>query len=166
MPRVPHLIRAIVNEPHCTPGTRLSLLNVLQEWAVDHGKCIFLLNGMAGTGKSTITRTFAHELFDQSRLGAGIFLSRVTGDLGRAAKFISTIACQLANVSPIIKKYICEAITQHGNITRQGIRNHGKVLILRPLARLSVQSTLTLTLVADALDECENEEDIGSSAIY
>lgn len=28
-------------EPHCIPGTRLSLLNVLQEWAVDHGKFIF-----------------------------------------------------------------------------------------------------------------------------
>lgn len=149
-------------EPHCTPGTRLSLLKVLQEWTVNHGKCIFWLNGMAGTGKSTIARTFAHELFDQSRLGASFFFSRGTGDLGHAAKFVSTIACQLANVSPLIKKYICEAITQHGNVTRQGLRNQWKELILRPLARLSRQSTFTLTLVVDALDECEHEEDIGT----
>lgn len=117
---------------------------------------------MAGTGKSTIART--HELFDQSRLGASFFFSSGTGDLGHAAKFISTIACQLANVSPLIKKYICEAITQHGNIIRQGLRNLGKVLILRPLTRLSVQSTLTLTLVVDALDECE--KDIGTLLQY
>lgn len=149
-------------EPHCTPGTRLSLLNVLQEWAANHGKCIFWLNGMAGTGKSTIARTFAHELFDQRRLGASFFFSRGTGDLGHAAKFISTIACQLANLSPLIKKYICEAITQHGNVTRQGLRNQWKELILRPLARLSGQSNLTLTLVVDALDECEHEEDMGT----
>lgn len=149
-------------EPHCTPGTRLSLLKVLHEWAANHGKCIFWLNGMAGTGKSTIARTFAHELLDQSRLGASFFFSRGTGDLGHAAKFISTIACQLANVSPLVKKYICEAITQHGNVTRQGLRNQWKELILRPLARLSSQSNLTLTLVVDALDECEHEEDMGT----
>lgn len=149
-------------EPHCTPGTRLSLLNVLQEWTVNNGKCIFWLNGMAGTGKSTIARTFAHELFDQSRLGASFFFSRGTGDLGHAAKFVSTIACQLANVSPLIKKYICEAITQHENVTRQGLRNQWKELIHRPLARLRGQSTFTLTLVVDALDECDHEEDIGT----
>lgn len=149
-------------EPHCTPGTRLILLNELQEWAANHGKCIFWLNGMAGTGKSTIARTFAHELFDQSRLGASFFFSRGTGDLGHAAKFISTIACQLANVSPLIKKHICEAISQHGNVTRQGLRNQWKELILRPLARLKGQSNLTLTLVVDALDECEHEEDMGT----
>lgn len=149
-------------EPHCTTGTRVSLLAVLQQWAVNHGKCIFWLNGMAGTGKSTIARTFAHELFDQSRLGASFFFSRGTGDLGHAARFVSTIACQLANTSPLIKKYICEAIGQHGSVTRQGLRNQWKELILRPLARLSGQSTLTLTLVVDALDECEHEEDIGT----
>lgn len=149
-------------EPHCTPGTRVSLLNMLQEWAVNHGKCIFWLNGMAGTGKSTIARTFAHELFDQSRLGASFFFSRGTGDLGHAAKFVSTIACQLANISPLIKKFICEALSQHGSVTRQGLRNQWKELILRPLARLSGQSTLNLTLVVDALDECEHEEDIGT----
>lgn len=149
-------------EPHCTPGTRVSLLSVLQEWVVNRGKCIFWLNGMAGTGKSTIARTFAHELFDQSRLGASFFFSRGTGDLGHAAKFVSTIACQLADISPLIKKYICEAISQHGTVTRQGLRNQWKELILRPLARLSGQSILTLTLVIDALDECEHEEDIGT----
>lgn len=149
-------------EPHCTPGTRVSLLSVLQEWAVNNGKCIFWLNGMAGTGKSTIARTFAYELFDQSRLGASFFFSRGTGDLGQAAKFVSTIACQLSNTSPLIKKYISEAISQHGTVTRQGLRNQWKELILRPLARLSGQPILTLTLVIDALDECEHEEDIGT----
>ena len=117
---------------------------------------------MAGTGKSTIARTFAYELFDQSRLGASFFFSRGTGDLGQAAKFVSTIACQLSNISPLIKKYISEAISQHGTVTRQGLRNQWKELILRPLARLSGQPILTLTLVIDALDECEHEEDIGT----
>lgn len=149
-------------EPNCTPGTRVSLLNVLQDWAISDGKCIFWLNGMAGTGKSTIARTFAHELSHQSILGASFFFSRGTGDLGQAAKFVSTIACQLADISPLIKRYICEAISQNGGVTRQGLRNQWKELILRPLARLNGQPILTLTFVIDALDECEHEEDIGT----
>ncbi len=149
-------------EPNCTPGTRVNLLNVLQEWAIKDGKCIFWLNGMAGTGKSTIARTFAYELSHQSILGASFFFSRGTGDLGHAVKFVSTIASQLADISPLIKRYICEAISQNGSITRQGLRNQWKELILRPLARLSGQPILALTLVIDALDECEHEEDIGT----
>jgi adenylylsulfate kinase-like enzyme len=36
----------------------------ITEWAEDaNGKCIFWLNGMAGTGKSTIARTVA-QFFD------------------------------------------------------------------------------------------------------
>lgn len=149
-------------EPNCTPGTRVNLLNVLQKWAISDGKCIFWLNGMAGTGKSTIARTFAHELTHQSILGASFFFSRGTGDLGHAAKFVSTIASQLADISSLLKTYICEAISQNGSITRQGLRNQWKELILRPLARLRGQPISTLTLVIDALDECEHEEDIGT----
>ncbi|KUM55987.1 hypothetical protein ACN42_g11244 [Penicillium freii] len=40
----------------CLPGTRIDLLREIDEWAKSpHGKCIFWLNGMAGTGKSTIS---------------------------------------------------------------------------------------------------------------
>jgi hypothetical protein len=39
----------------CLPGTRSDLLREIKEWAESpHGKCIFWLSGMAGTGKSTI----------------------------------------------------------------------------------------------------------------
>lgn len=98
-------------EPNCTPSTRVNLLNALQEWAINDGKCIFWLNGMAGTRKSTIARTFAYELSRQSVLGASFFFSRGTGDLCHAVKFVSTIVSQLANTSPLIKRYICEAIS-------------------------------------------------------
>ncbi len=44
----------------CLPNTRSELLSQVMEWAEDEdGKPIFWLNGMAGTGKSTIARTVA-----------------------------------------------------------------------------------------------------------
>lgn len=45
-------------EPLCHPQTRIALLEEINDWVLkSDGKCIFWLNGMAGTGKSTISRT-------------------------------------------------------------------------------------------------------------
>jgi hypothetical protein len=44
----------------CHPATPIDLLRQIQDWAQQpHSKSIFWLNGMAGTSKSTISRTFA-----------------------------------------------------------------------------------------------------------
>ncbi|KAJ6054863.1 hypothetical protein N7499_005813 [Penicillium canescens] len=62
------------HEDECLPGTRTELLNEIAEWAVSqHGKYIFWLNGMAGTGKSTISRTVAKRFKQEKILGASFF---------------------------------------------------------------------------------------------
>lgn len=147
------------HEPQCVQDTRVDLLRQVQTWNLDHAKCIFWLNGIAGTGKSTIARTVACAFADQKNLGASFFFSRGVGDLGHAAKFVATIADQLACLSPLLKRHISQAIAEHDNITRQGLRNQWRELILKPLSMLDRQH-LTLTLVIDALDECEREDDI------
>lgn len=114
---------------------------------------------MAGTGKSTIARTVAAAFADQTHLRASFFISRGVGDLGHATNFVSTLAWQLASLSPIFKKHISQAITDRENVIRQGLRNQWKELILKPLSMVN-RPNLTLTLVIDALDECEPEDDI------
>lgn len=146
-------------EPQCIPDTRVDLLRQLQEWSADQGKPIFWLNGMAGTGKSTIARTVAQELSNQKRLGASFFFSRGAGDLGYAAKFVSTVAYQMSHI-PSIRQHVCEAIAQDNNLFKQGLRLQWKRLILEPFAKSDIHEQLSLSLVVDALDECENEEDI------
>ncbi|KAF7506684.1 hypothetical protein GJ744_011513 [Endocarpon pusillum] len=77
----------------CYQGTRVELLRQIDIWASDRGsECIFWLNGMAGTGKSTISRTVAQNLADVGDLGASFFFKRGEGDRGHAGLFISTIA--------------------------------------------------------------------------
>ena len=147
------------HESQCVPDTRVALLDQLQEWSNDHKRCIFWLNGMAGTGKSTIARTIAHKFHEQNSLGASFFFSRGAGDLGHAASFVGTLAHQLADAFPLFKQYVCEAITAHHNIASQGLRNQWKELIIQPLSKLNDQRPI-LNLVIDALDECESQEDI------
>src|SRR6266576_4645838 len=65
------------NSPPCLPNTRVDILREIYNWAEGQdGRCIFWLNGLAGTGKSTIARTVARRYFDQKCLGASFFFSR------------------------------------------------------------------------------------------
>lgn len=114
---------------------------------------------MAGTGKSTIARTIASSFSDQGHLGASFFFSRGGGDLGHAGKFVSTLAYQLANVSPSLKRLVCDVINEQNDITQQGLYNQWRELIIRPLSRMS-SSQSHFIFVIDALDECEREDDI------
>lgn len=151
------------HESKCVQNTRAGLLRQVQSWSTDDDKCIFWLKGMAGTDKSTIARTMAFTLPAQKHLVASFFFSRGTGDLGHATRFVSTLARQPAGRSclsyPSLRQHISQAVTKHPDVTRQRLRNQWKELIIKPLSMLD-ELSLTLTLVIDALDECEGEEDI------
>ena len=144
----------------CTADTRVDLLQQLQSWATSHQKPIFWLSGMAGTGKSTIARTFAGSLDAHNILGGSFFFSRGSGDLNNAAKFVSTLAHQLASRSPELKSNCCKAIAEHSDVLRRGLRDQWKELIMEPLSITRFKERPTLSLVIDALDECDSDDDI------
>ena len=60
------------------------------------GDSIFWLQGMAGTGKSTLSQTFACKLQKKELFGASFLFKRGDGDRGMASMFFPTIASQLA----------------------------------------------------------------------
>ncbi|RMJ22820.1 WD domain, G-beta repeat protein [Aspergillus sp. HF37] len=65
------------HEEYCLPGTRAELLHQVTEWARSpQGNCLFWLNGGAGTGKSTISRTVAKTFKEANLLGASFFFKR------------------------------------------------------------------------------------------
>ena len=60
----------------CLRGTRKEVLQVIEHWLMGgHGQRIFWLNGLAGTGKSTIAQTIAQTSFADGKLGASFFCS-------------------------------------------------------------------------------------------
>jgi len=85
-------------ESYWLENTRVVLPRDIIDWADGQdGHFLFWLNGLAGTGKSTIARTAAREWYRQKRLGASFFFSRGGGDLSHAGKFVTSIAIQLAH---------------------------------------------------------------------
>jgi hypothetical protein len=165
---LPHAVNAPFNSyanqdsPSCFPNTRVDLLREIYKWADgQNGQCIFWLNGLAGTGKSTVARTVARTYFDNKRLGASFFFSRGGGDVGHAGKFCTTVAAQLANNVPTLRRQICNAIAGYSDIASQSLHDQWRQLVLRPLSKLDDNSyPSSYILLIDALDECDNDRHI------
>ncbi|KAM3079616.1 hypothetical protein ACMFMG_006028 [Clarireedia jacksonii] len=147
----------------CYQGTRVELLQQIDIWASDpSSKCIFWLNGMAGTGKSTISRTVAQNLFAKGELGASFFFKRGEGDRGHSGLLFATIATQLVQRLPSLAPYIQHAIEADPAISTKPQKQQFDELILKPISKLPLdpQKLRRIVIVVDALDECDSEEDI------
>ncbi|KAL2135775.1 hypothetical protein VTI74DRAFT_6980 [Chaetomium olivicolor] len=142
----------------CHPDTRTELLCQIREWAVSpHGEVIFWLNGMAGSGKSTISRTVA-ETFANTLLGASFFFKRGEGDRGKATLFFPTIASQLVRKIRDLEPYVREAIDADRAIAKKALRDQFEKLILHPLDRICHADVILI--IVDALDECDGDADV------
>jgi hypothetical protein len=153
------------HEEECLPGTRTDLLHDIEEWADSpEGKCIFWLNGLAGTGKSTISRTVAKSFREQGLLAASFFFKRGEGDRGNAARFFPTITKQLFTKIPEIHLAILQVIRDNPGISAKPLKEQFNELIYQPLHSLNrpENQSSPLVIVIDALDECENDNNIRS----
>jgi NACHT domain-containing protein len=145
----------------CLVGTRETLLNEIYEWAINPGKCIYWLQGMAGTGKSTISRTIAQRFHDDRQLGASFFFKRGEAQRGNAQLLFSTIAMDLFRAIPEIRPSIANAVGQDAHISTRRLKEQFDKLILDPLLQLQARPAIpVLVIVLDALDECDRDDDV------
>ncbi|USP76601.1 hypothetical protein yc1106_03875 [Curvularia clavata] len=147
------------HEQGCLLGTRVDLLREIYKWVDGQDeRRIFWLSGLAGTGKSTIARTVARSYYDKQRLAASFFFSRGGGDVGHAARFVTSLAVQLAHSVPALRKHICNAVTERSDIVNLSLRDQWQQLVCRPLLKLCMAESYVI--VIDALDECDNDNNI------
>lgn len=72
--------------------------------------------------------------------------------------FFTSLAVQLTRNIPQIQQFITDALLEQENIADQSFRDQWRQLIVLPLSRLDSRSPYVL--VVDALDECDNEDNI------
>ncbi|KAL8364767.1 hypothetical protein RB595_003847 [Gaeumannomyces hyphopodioides] len=148
------------HDPSCHPDTRVDLLADIHKWIENpDGKCIFWLRGMAGTGKSTISRTVAKTLADAKVPSASFFFKKGEGDRGSAAMFFTTILAQLVHQVPVLASHVQNAIDNDPAIIDKNKKEQFEKLFLEPLNKCKVASSPLLAVVVDALDECDGKED-------
>src|ERR1044071_3719226 len=98
----------------CTAETREAIQQTLRDWITNPGtEKIYWMNGMAGTGKTTIAYSLCEWLEKTNRLGASIFSARISSPFRSLSKIIPTIAYQLARYSPAFRAVLCSILKDH-----------------------------------------------------
>jgi len=139
----------------CLRGTREEVLRDIERWFTsDTDQRIFWLNGLAGTGKSTIAQTFAEMTLEDGKLGASFFCSRDFEDRSNLQMIFPTLAFQLAHQYPRFRKVLLEVLKQQPDVGHESLCSQMEKLLVGPL-----KATTTPTLIIiDALDECKDKE--------
>jgi hypothetical protein len=139
----------------CMKGTRKGVLFQLEKWSRDEqDKCVFWLNGLAGTGKSTIAQTFAEMCFADGRLGASFFCSRDFEDRRTLQSIFPTLAFQLAHRHPSFRQQLLPVLRDNPDIRRESLISQMEKLIVGPFQVTEIHTLI----VIDALDECQDQE--------
>ena len=143
------------NRQGCLRGTRRDVLLQLEDWLEnEQGQRVFWLNGLAGTGKSTIAQTFAEVTFAEGKLGASFFCSRNFEDRSNLQAILPTLAFQLAYRYPAFREQLLQVLRSNPGIGRETLCSQMENLIVDPAQAMSVP----ILIIIDALDECRDEE--------
>ena len=144
----------------CLPGTRESVLSGLMLWVKNpQDRSVFWLNGLAGTGKSTIAQSFSEAVAKEGLLGASFFCSRDYLDRKELKHIFPTLAYQLAHHYPHFRDNIISIIKDNPTLAHASLISQLEKLLINPLSRTKI----SCVIVIDALDECIDNEP--SSAI-
>ncbi|OAR01571.1 hypothetical protein LLEC1_07590 [Akanthomyces lecanii] len=145
---------------YCLPNTRVQLLRQIAGWAKDESaEPVFWLSGMAGTGKSTISRSVARSFADNGQLAASFFFKKGETDRGSLSKFFMTIAADLIVRKPSTASHIEAVLVADRSITSKHYTEQFRKFLLEPLSKADMRDGPAV-IVVDALDECERENDV------
>jgi hypothetical protein len=147
--------------PGCLEGTRSSVLSLLLNWSrvssPEFG--VFWLSGTAGTGKTTIAKTFCDQLALEGTLGSSFFISNQDETRRDPHNIIRTLAYDLAVLNPSRTQSVWDYLNTTPNIASLHITEQTRCLLARPspLQPVVGNSTIVVIDALDELDETANE---------
>ena len=139
----------------CLRDTRTDMLLQLEHWLEDkESQPIFWLNGLAGTGKSTIAQSFVEIAFAEGKLGASFPCSWDIENRSNIHTIFPTLAFQLAYPYPLFQQELLQVLRVDPGISHKSLCSQLEKAIIGPLTETHI-STL---IVIDPLDECKDDE--------
>ncbi|KAB5593282.1 hypothetical protein CTheo_3285 [Ceratobasidium theobromae] len=141
----------------CTEGTRTAIMSEIGDWSLDPNvPDLYLMSGMAGTGKTTIACSFATLLEERKQLAASFFCTRTSPECRNANRILPTIAYQLARYSTPFQSALCGVLGEDPDIGTKNIVKQFERLLKEPLLKVKDAIPENLVVVIDALDECDD----------
>jgi hypothetical protein len=146
----------------CTENTRTAVLKAIEQWAFDPTKpMIYWMNGMAGTGKTTISYSVSLLLKRHNILGATFFCSRLVDECTKVDRIFPTIAYNLSRNYPPLVSTLLQVLINDPDIANRTIDRQFTDLIVKPtqMAAEELNGKLIIVII-DALDECANQAEV------
>ncbi|CAE6542960.1 unnamed protein product [Rhizoctonia solani] len=146
-----------IKRHRCTAKTREAIHQALQDWSTNpDSEKIYWMNGMAGTGKTTIAYSFCEWLEDTKQLGASFFCSRISSTCRSLSQIVPTIAYQLARFSPAFRANLCTILNDDPDAGKLNVVQQFEKLINKPMLNAKDAIPDSVVIVIDALDECDD----------
>ncbi|KAG8725248.1 hypothetical protein FRC09_004461 [Ceratobasidium sp. 395] len=146
----------------CTPNTRVYVLEELRAWAQnDKSQKIYWLNGMAGTGKTTIAYSLCEQLEGAGKLAASFFCSRQLPSCRDVSLILPSIAYQLSSLSRPFRHELSSVLKSSSDAHNRTVDLQFDSLIVGPLRAAQKALPVDMVIVIDALDECEDSDGVG-----
>ncbi|KAG8711011.1 hypothetical protein FRC11_003849 [Ceratobasidium sp. 423] len=141
----------------CTAQTREAIHKDLQDWTTNPtSEKIYWMNGMAGTGKTTIAYSLCEWLEGTNRLGASFFCSRISSTCRSLSRIVPTLAYQLARYSPAFRSALCAVLENNPDAGTLNVGQQFEKLISQPMLNSKNPTPESVVIVIDALDECDD----------
>lgn len=151
----------------CLEGTRVDVLKRLRQWIIaacaytdaiagtNPGNVLWI-NGLAGTGKTTIACSVSHQCKELGVLGATFFCSRFDKECSDQELIFATLSRQLCRYHAPFKEQVDAVLRRDPDIVHSNPTRQCEELIVRPLEALKDPFPKAV-IILDALDECSNE---------
>ncbi|CAE6471318.1 unnamed protein product [Rhizoctonia solani] len=141
----------------CTKNTRTQILTDSMAWANDpDGAKIYWMNGMAGTGKSTIAYSLCERLEAAGQLAASFFCTRTLRECSEAKQIVPTIAYQLARRLAPFRDALCGVLDKDPDVGTLNTTSQFDSLLAKPFMESRELIARNQVVVIDALDECSD----------
>ncbi|KIK32142.1 hypothetical protein CY34DRAFT_19261 [Suillus luteus UH-Slu-Lm8-n1] len=141
----------------CLQGTRTEILSEITEWIKSTGdnvQRVLWLSGPAGKGKSAIAHTIAKWFEDAGGLGSCYSFDRQREADRRHEKIFSTIARDLADRDPGMRRALADAVQAASSLKKTAdIIQQWQKLLVEPLKKSSGSTGEPILIMIDALDE-------------
>ena len=138
----------------CLPGTRTRYINRIWEWVrSSEGPALCWLNGVAGSGKSSIGHELAATLHAKRRPYGCFFFRHDDGAMALSA--VRLLAYGLSFVSGLRELIIRAMVQSNDTRVNPTIEEQFASFIVTPLREFaSICPLMTVVLVIDGVDEC------------
>ena len=156
------------------PDTRADVIESLVSFALseDTSPRLFLLSGVAGSGKSAVATSVADSLYQRRGLSGSFFFKRDVERLRIPANLLHAVAYSIALQYKPYMDVLIDALKSNPAVEDAALSIQFDALLRKPLAKVSNLSSTaaadplskrpTVTFVIDALDECDNPLTISS----